>query len=147
MEPKYWANGTWFMIFVIIFEYFNDVETMKKLLLYVCDSLPCIKCREHIKINLQNNNIMSETNSMRVLHFFIELRNEFQRIKVYTGPNAKDKSNFIIDRTKITGTNLTLKHKALILKAFCYDFQNKISNNDLTELNNIKKIIDDALLD
>lgn len=130
-DPRNWGNGSWFAIFVIIFKYYDDVEKMKKILNYLCRSLPCPTCRNHIIDNIQRNNIMSTSSSLRVLNFFIAVRNAFQQLKQ---TDLTDK--FIIPQ--ITNPILTKKTVCLVLSKFCYEFTCK--NNDIDVKNEFSKI-------
>lgn len=146
MEPKFWGNAGWFMIFIVIFTYFNDVEKMKRMVYFICNALPCLNCRQHVLSNISNNDILSEKNSMRILHFFIELRNAFQYNKPeYTESDKIPQNKFIINRKLIKGDVLLSQHKALILSSFCYEFSNKLNKENEEEFIKIKSQINTLL--
>ncbi|CCU56368.1 sulfhydryl oxidase FAD-linked (Cop-E10R) [Mythimna separata entomopoxvirus 'L'] len=95
MLPKYWGRGAWVIIFTRIYytisilnknNYVKNIEKLKLILYLICTNLPCYTCSNEAK-KKNANNIMSEMNINRILHFFIEFYNEFHENK--------------IDRTKI----------------------------------------------
>lgn len=128
MNPKLWGNGAWFSIFIIIFELFDDIEKMKRLLYLICKSLPCLKCRNNILEAIKNNNIMSETNSMNIVRFFIQLRNKYQ-------------TQLIIPENEFKDNVLTKRKKAFIIKNFILEFTN-LNNDEKLELYKIKNEIE-----
>lgn len=132
MNPKLWGNGAWFCIFIIIFELFNNVEKMKRLLYLICKSLPCLKCKNNILQAIKDNNIMSENNSMNVLRFFIQLRNQYQ-------------TQLIIPIHEFNGENLTKRMKAFIFKNFVLEFTN-LTKEEKSELYKIKNEIEKLTL-
>ncbi|AAG02820.1 sulfhydryl oxidase [Betaentomopoxvirus amoorei] len=91
MLPKYWGRGAWVVIFTRIYytistlnkeNYIHNVEKLKLILYLICSTLPCETCAAEAKKKIQKNNIMSELNINRILHFYIEFYNIFHNNKI-----------------------------------------------------------------
>lgn len=117
MNPALWGNGSWFLIFICIFKYQNNLESLKRLLYLICNSLPCNSCKLHALTNIEQNNIISSNSLLEILLFFVKLRNKFQE--------EKKNYNMIIpiDKIKLENNKITLKTKAEILSRFCFEFE------------------------
>ncbi|CCU55729.1 sulfhydryl oxidase FAD-linked (Cop-E10R) [Choristoneura biennis entomopoxvirus] len=91
MLPSYWGRGAWIIIFTRIYytilisnknNYIENIEKLKLILYLICTTLPCETCAIESKKKIQNNNIMSEMDINRILHFFIEFYNIFHENKI-----------------------------------------------------------------
>ena len=136
MKPKYWGNGSWLLIFIIIFKLEKDIETLKYFLYLICSSLPCEECVGHIMENFDKFNVLNFTTSKDLLLFFVKLRNEFQRVK--------KNYNCIIPIEKLTfndNNEITKQSKALIISKFYIELNKKEANERSREINKLYKLI------
>jgi hypothetical protein len=59
-----------------------NVESLKKRLNIIINSLPCEECRQHALKHMQVNNIFNSDCFFYIFHFFLELRNKFYDNKI-----------------------------------------------------------------
>jgi hypothetical protein len=137
LNPEKWGNGAWFMIFIIIFRLGKDnnedrIELLKLILYKLCKCLPC-DCRYSAIENIQKNNIMSRTDVMIILRFFVDLRNTLALKKDPLNP-------LVIDRKYLNEKTITLKVKSAIFLSFCIELE-EITPTRIRLLNMIKEKI------
>ncbi|CCU55424.1 sulfhydryl oxidase FAD-linked (Cop-E10R) [Adoxophyes honmai entomopoxvirus 'L'] len=91
MLPELWGRGAWNIIFTRIYytiltsnekNYIQNIEKLKLILYLICSTLPCETCAAEAKKKIQINNIMSEMDINRILHFFIVFYNIFHSNKI-----------------------------------------------------------------
>jgi hypothetical protein len=58
------------------------LELLKKKISIIISSLPCNECKQHSNHAIIENNIYNATSIYVILHFFIELRNNFYNNKI-----------------------------------------------------------------
>ncbi|AUI80610.1 IMv redox protein [White-tailed deer poxvirus] len=77
MKPKYWGRAIWSVIFIVISQTKNtgDIESCKRKLYTIIETLPCPTCRIHAKEEIQKHNIMSTNDLNYIYYFFISLFN------------------------------------------------------------------------
>ncbi|AGU99718.1 M035R [Myxoma virus] len=85
MNPKYWGRAIWTVIFIILSKAktSGDVESCKRQLYTIVETLPCPSCRLHAKKAMQDNNVMSSDDLNYIYFFFISLFNNLASDPAY----------------------------------------------------------------
>ncbi|AKR04201.1 disulfide (thiol) oxidoreductase [Salmon gill poxvirus] len=78
MNTSVWGHGYWLVIFSVIFIFKSNLAVLKKLTWLIVSGLPCEECREHAKLNITKNNIMSSEDWNVILLFYASLYNTFK---------------------------------------------------------------------
>jgi hypothetical protein len=79
-----WGKGYWLLIWNLLYDEvrFPNLIEVKQYLDLVTRNLPCSDCREHVKVNIKNYNIMSSTDRKYIQEFFIAVYNKTARHQI-----------------------------------------------------------------
>lgn len=74
INPVYWGGGGWAIIFVAIYHYYKDIDS----LIYFLDHfvLPCQTCMEHLRKKKKEAGFSSFTSPSKIRNFYVDVYNE-----------------------------------------------------------------------
>lgn len=98
MDALIWGPVTWNFLHLLSISYpdkpsKNDIENNKTLINTLGNILPCLKCRDHFKNNLQNTNMNNELSSKT--NYMTFLWNLHNKINLDTNKNSLPYNDFL----------------------------------------------------